>query len=214
VNNRGVRRYSSAVRAEQARRTRARIAVTAADLIVAEGYAAVSVADIARAAEVSPQTVYNTFGTKPRLLKAAYDVVLAGDDQPVPLRERPEVRALYEVHDPGELLHGYARLGRTVLERVGPLMLQIVAGAAAGDPDLTEHRRVTDEERLLGTGMVATRVQELGGLSPRLTWQGARDRIWTLNSVEVWHLLTGTLGWSGSAYEQWIGEAMCAAVLG
>jgi hypothetical protein len=129
------------------------------------------------------------------------------------VRERPEVRALLKVRSPSELLRGYARLGRTVLERVGPLMLQIIAGAAAGDPDLAEHRRVTDQERLIGTGMVARRVEELGGLSPPLTWQGARDRIWTLNSVEVWHLLTGTLGWSGADYEDWIGDAMCATVL-
>ena len=42
-------------------------------------------------------------------------------------------------------------------------MLQIAAGAAGGDPDLVEHERVTDAERLAGTGMVVQRVVELGG---------------------------------------------------
>lgn len=42
--------------------------------------------------------------------------------------------------------------------------------------------------------MVAQRLDALGALAPGLSVDGARDRIWTLNSVEVWHLLTGTLG--------------------
>jgi hypothetical protein len=29
----------------------------------------------------------------------------------------------------------------------------------------------------------------------------------------VWHLLTVTRGWSGEAYEDWVGQAMCDAVL-
>ena len=43
-------------------------------------------------------------------------------------------------------------------------MLQIAAGAAGGEADLVEHQRVTDAERLVGTGMVVRRVTELGAL--------------------------------------------------
>jgi len=31
--------------------------------------------------------------------------------------------------------------------------------------------------------------------------------------VQVWHLLTAGRGWSGGEYEEWIGVAMCDAVL-
>ena len=48
-------------------------------------------------------------------------------------------------------------------------MLQIAAGAAGGEPDLVEHQRVTDAERLVGTGMVVRRVAELGALQPGLS---------------------------------------------
>lgn len=207
------RPYVSPVRARQAQQTRQRVARAAAALFVGHGYAATSMAEVAREAEVSAQTVYNLFGSKPGLLKGAYDIVLVGDDEPLPLAERPEVRALYAGTDPAEFLRGYAGLGRTVLERVGPLLLQITAGTATGEPDLIAIKQTTDSERLTGTGMVARRLAELGALSPALSVRGARDRIWTLNSVEVWHLLTGTLAWSGAEYEQWIGEAMGAAVL-
>lgn len=207
------RSYVSPERERQRRETRRRILAAAVDLFVTQGYAATTIAQVAAQAGVTAQTVYNAFGSKRDLFKAGYDVTLAGDDAPVPLADRPEVRALYLVEDAYRFLHGYAALGRSVLDRVGDLMLQLAAGAAAGDADLAELERVTDEERLVGTMFVARRVQELGALAPGLTLELARDRIWTLNSVGVWHLLTRRRGWSGEQYESWIGDQMCAAVL-
>jgi AcrR family transcriptional regulator len=207
------RRYQSPVRDQQARETRGAVLAAAVELFVSNGYAATSVASVARHAGVTAQTVYNAFTTKAALLKAAYDVTLAGDDQSVPLAERPEVRALYQEPDPRRFLRGYAVLGRQVLDRVGPLMLQVAAGAAGGDPDLVAQQRTTDGERLAGTLMVARRVSELGALAPDLTVERARDRIWALNSVHVWQLLTEGRGWSGRAYQEWIGQALCDAVL-
>jgi AcrR family transcriptional regulator len=211
--NTSSRSYASPTRERQARATRLLVLRAAAELFVSQGYAATSVAAIARHAEVSAQTVYNAFGSKQALLKAAYDLVLAGDDAPVPLAERPEVKRLYAEQDPVRFLHGYADLGRSLLDRAGPLMLQIAAGAAAGEPDLVAHQRTTDEERLVGSTFVIRKVQELGALAPGLTFERARDRIWTLNSAQVWHLLTATRGWSPAEYASWIGDAMCAAVL-
>jgi len=207
------RSYASPTRALQARATRAEILRAAAGLFAEQGYGRTSVGAVAERAGVTAQTIYNVVGSKQQLLKAAYDVTLAGDDEPMPLAERPEVVRVYGLLDATEFLHAYAALGRGLLERVGPLMLQIAAGAAAGEPDLVEHQRVTDAERLVGTGMVVRRVTELGSLQPGLSPDLARDRIWTLNSVQVWDLLTRSRGWSGEAYEQWIGEAMSAAIL-
>jgi AcrR family transcriptional regulator len=209
----GRRPYRAGVRAEQAAATRTRVAASAADLFAREGYSVTTVADVARAAGVSGQTVYNAFGTKAALLKAAYDLTLAGDDQDVPLAERPEVRALYAQTDAAAFLRGYADLGRSLLERLAPLLLQVHGGAAAGDPDLVALVGTTDAERLVGTGMVARRVDDLGALRPGLTVEQARDRIWTLNSVEVWHLCVDRRGWTPREYADWVGEQMCAAVL-
>ncbi|WP_377640517.1 TetR family transcriptional regulator [Oryzobacter terrae] len=207
------RSYTSAVRSEQADATRSRVVAVADALFRADGYAATSVAAVARAAGVSSQTVYNVFGTKAALLKAAYDVAVVGDDEPVPLAERPDVRALYAEPDAAVFLRGYAAFGRHVAERVGPLALQISAGAASGDADLLRLRDTTNAERLVGAGMVAQRVADLGALAPGLGVDGARDRIWTLNSIEVWHLLTALRGWSGDEYAAWVGDAMVAAAL-
>ncbi|MEE3851455.1 helix-turn-helix domain-containing protein [Gordonia sp. LSe1-13] len=185
----------------------------AAALFAADGYGPTTVGAVAERAGVSAQTVYNSIGSKRELLKAAYDVTLAGDDEPIPLAERPEVKAMYAMTDAAEFLRSYARLGRQVAERIGPLVLQLAAGAALGEPDLVEHQRTTDQQRLIGTGMVVAKVDALGALAPSLTVEVARDRIWTLNSIEVWGLLTRNRGWSGDEYADWIGDAMCAAIL-
>ncbi len=206
------RNYSSAVREEQAARTRRTIGRVAAELFVSQGYAATSMAQIARQSGVTAQTVYNSFATKAALLKAAYDMTLVGDDEPVPLAQRPDVQALYAQTDPAAFLQGYADLGRTIVERVGPLLQQVSAGAVTGDPALVDMRDTTDRERKAGVGMVAARVAELGGLRSGLTQDEARDRIWILNSFEVWNL-TARLGWTSESTAEWIGAAMCEAVL-
>ena len=67
--------------------TRQRIADAAATSFATKGYDAVTVAEIARLAEVSEQTVYNFFPSKELLVldeDAAFEVLLVGM-----IRERP-----------------------------------------------------------------------------------------------------------------------------
>ena len=66
------RRYDSTRRDEQARETRERIIRAALDLFVAHGYGCTTIADVARVAGVSPETVYATLGNKANLLRQAW----------------------------------------------------------------------------------------------------------------------------------------------
>ena len=206
------RSYTSPLRAEQARQTRRRILDAAAGLLLERGYAATTMSAVAAAAGVSAQTVYKVFGSKPALVKQLYDVTLVGDDEPVPFGERPEVRAAYAETDPRRFLAAYAGLGRLLLDRLGPLLRVLLAGARSGEPDLLAFVDTVNAERLAGTTMVARRLAEIGGLRPGLSVERARDAIWTLNSVEVWSLLTEQRGWSAAEYEEWVGRAMADAV--
>jgi AcrR family transcriptional regulator len=82
------RPYRSPRRALQAQQTRAAVLVACRALFAERGWAT-GVRDIATAAEVSVETVYATLGGKVALLTAALDGAVAGDDDPVPLAERP-----------------------------------------------------------------------------------------------------------------------------
>jgi AcrR family transcriptional regulator len=207
------RSYTSPLREEQARQTQRRILDAALRLFLDQGYTATTMSGIAAAAGVSVQTVYKAFGTKPALVKRLHDVTLAGDDEPVPMADRPIMRAIREETDPRRSLLLYARVGRVLAERIGPLVRVLTAGAQAGDPDLAAYVRTVNGERLIGTEMEARRLAELGALRAGLSVERARDAIWTLNSIEVWSLLTEERGWSGAEYEQWVGRAMADAVL-
>lgn len=207
------RSYTSPLRAEQARQTQRRIVDAASRLLLEQGYAATTMTAVAAAAGVSVQTVYKVFGTKPVLVKRVYDVTLAGDDEPVPIAERPAVKALSAETDPRRFLAGYAHLGRVLLGRLGPLIRVLLAGAHDGDPDLTALVETINGERLIGAGMVARRLTELGAVREDLAEERARDAIWMLTSVEVWSLLMEQRGWSAEQYEVWVGRAMADAVL-
>src|SRR3954447_27046908 len=96
VNHRGVesrpepapRPYRSARRETQARHTRRRIVEAATSVFLRRGYAGATVRAIAAEAGVSVPTVELAFGTKARLLRAAIDVAIAGDDDAVPVLDR------------------------------------------------------------------------------------------------------------------------------
>ena len=207
------RSYRSPLREEQARQTQRRILDAANRLLLQQGYTATTMAAVAAAAGVSAQTVYKTFGTKPALVKRVYDVTLVGDDEPIPFADRPEAVAMRTETDPRRFLAGYARLGRGLAERLGPLLRVLHGGARAGNPELREFVDTVNGERLVGATQIVARLVELDALRPGLSPERARDAIWMLNSVEVWSLLTEQRGWSGDEYADWVGAAMADAVL-
>ena len=63
------RRYNSPLRAEQADGTRRRVLAAARELFLARGYAGTTVAAVAQAAGVSPDTIYVSLGGKQGLLE-------------------------------------------------------------------------------------------------------------------------------------------------
>ena len=207
------RPYRSALREDSARRTRRLITDAARRLFLERGYAETSMVAVARTAGVSGQTVYNVFGSKAGLLKHVYDVTLVGDDEPIPFAQRPEVQALYRTEDPAEFLHGYFAIGLVLLDRLGPLVHVVMAGAASGNADLVTHLETMAAERLQGVTMVVRRLVELGPLREGVDETEARDVIWSLNSVEVWQLLVGQRGWSGERYADWLGRTAAEALL-
>lgn len=212
VKNR--RSYDNRGRTEQARQTRQRILVAAHELLLAHGYRATTMADIGRAAGVSVETVYKAFKTKATLVKAAYDLALVGDDEPIPLAERPEYRALFTDPDPASKLRRYAAIARGISERIGPLIAVLVAGArSGGDPDLEALAATTDRERLIGATHLIAHLEATGALRPGLDPDRARDTVWTFNSPDVYRLLVLDRAWSHDDYERWLADTLTAALL-
>jgi AcrR family transcriptional regulator len=208
------RRYSTALRAEQTALTRRRILDVAGRLFVERGYLGTTLNAVAETAAVSVQTVYNVVGGKAALLKAVYDITLAGDDEPVPISERPEFRAVVEAPTGRDCLIRYSALGRLLGERTTPLVTMLLAQAAAGDADLAAFVATIEGERANGTRNVATLVAHRFGLRAGLDLDAAADVLWTLTSPDLADRLVVRRGWGWDRFEVWLGSTMADALLG
>ena len=83
---------------------------------------------------MSAQTVYNSVGGKAEVVKAVYDVTLAGDRNAAPMSSRPEFRAMTEAADLDTWAAAYAGWCRVIMERVGPLLGAFSRTAPAATP--------------------------------------------------------------------------------
>jgi AcrR family transcriptional regulator len=208
------RSYRSTVRDEAARSTRARILATARELILSAGYPAFSVVALADAAGVSPQTIYNAVGGKAQVLKACYDVTLAGDDEPVAMSDRPAFRALAASGTASEYSAAYAHWTRVIYEQVGGLLGAVLGGGHGSDAGASELAATVDRERRVGTTHAMTAFEQRFGLADGMTLERAIDIVWTLNSPEVFDRLVHRCGWTLEAYESWLAHQLRATLLG
>jgi AcrR family transcriptional regulator len=208
------RPYASHIRDEAARATRTRILDAAEGLLRRSGYHGMTVSALAAAAEVSPQTVYNSVGSKAAVLKALYDVRLAGDDQPIAMSDRPQYQAMREQRSIAATLRAYATIARDLYGRVGGLVGLVAAEGAGRDEELAAFLETIERERRIGNGHLVTHLQSTFGLPNGLDPEVAIDIIWTLTSLDVADRLVRRCGWALDRYESWLGDAMVAGVCG
>ncbi len=202
------RSYVSPQRDDAARRTRSRILDVAEQELERSGYHAMTITELAKAAAVSPQTIYNSIGGKAAVIKALYDVRLAGDDEPVPMAERPEIRRIAEQPDAASSLRAYIAAGRVLYTRVGRLLGILLMDGPGADTDLRTFVETIERERRIGNTSIVTHVAGRFGLRPGLTTEEAADILWAATSFEVADRLVRRCGWSLDAYEKWLGDVV------
>ena len=117
--------------------TRQRVIESAAEVFLEGGYAATTIREIATRAGVAVPTVELLFGTKPRLLKAAIDVAIAGDDEPVAVLDRDWTTTAVEATTVDELLSIVVAVVAAAQVRSAGLVLAVFEGARR-DAELAE----------------------------------------------------------------------------
>ena len=197
------RRYRSAVRDEGRRGTRQEVLAAAMDLFAHRGYGRTTVADIARQAGVSAETVYSTVGPKPVLLREAIEAAIKGPSGVAGLNQ-PWVEVVHALPTPHERLRAFVRETCTILARTSPLHA-VLRGAADREEIASELRTEMLAARL---GYQRRMIQLfLGGhLREGLTLSDAADRYCALSSPELHHLCIEGLGWTLDQHERWLAE--------
>jgi AcrR family transcriptional regulator len=209
----GRRRYDNTGREAQAKATRARVLEAAHRVVLARGYAATTMILIARDAGVSVETLYKGFGSKSELITQMLGAVLVGDDEPVPLAERPEARAVAAQSSGTAMLTAYAAWCRQLYDRLGTLPALLLIAARSGETDLQAFATNVKNKRLEDAATTAESLLGTGDVRSELDRDHVRDVIWTLNSPEMHQLLTEDRQWSPEAYQQWLGQRLIDALL-
>jgi AcrR family transcriptional regulator len=207
------RHYRSELRTSQARETRRAIVAAASRLFVEHGYGATTIDAVADAAGVSRKTVFTAVGGKVELLKVALDWAVAGDDRPVALAERAELRQLLEQPDPAVLLTGWARLLAEIDARVAPLF-QALEVAAGIDSEARELLEQSQHQRLDAARLIVERLRALGALTNDLTESDAVDLAWLATDGALFDRLVQVRGWSTSRFEEWLARHLIVHLIG
>ncbi len=205
------RNYDATRRREMARLSRARMLDAARIRFLRDGYRVTTVADIAADAGVAVQTVNKTFGNKPGIVKALFEVALVGDDEEVPLAERDWILAIHDEPDPRAKLWRYAHTLAAILPRTAPI--QLLAREASGDPALGAVWDQIRFGRLMGMTDLARNLAEGNHLRPGVTVDDARDVLWTYSSPEVYELVVMERGWAADRYAAFLATGAIAALL-
>ncbi len=193
------RTYHSPRRREHAATTRSSVLAAAGDLLRDKGYAATTVADIARVAGVSVDTVYASVGRKPELVLAVIDVVLGGADEPVPADQRDYVQAIRREPAARGKIAIYAAAVARLVPRTAPLQ-EALRKAGEKDPGCASKWQGLVARRAANMRLFAADLRATGELRHDLTDEEVADMVWSTNAAEYW-LLLDQRGWTPARYE-------------
>ena len=199
-------------RQARTRRTRTAVVEAARALFLERGYAATTIEAISIASDTPQATVYRLFSSKLGILKAVLDVSIAGDDESVPMLQRPQVLALLSDDDPRNQLTGFAALLRDLMTRTAP-MHRILADAARSDEDAATLLAEIAQQRQQGQRRIARSLARASALRAGLRERDAADIIYARASPDVYSLLVSDRGWSPERYEHWVKETLATQLL-
>jgi AcrR family transcriptional regulator len=183
------------LRERRAQLTRDEILRAARRLFAERGYARTSVRDIAKAAGVSAQTVYDSVGSKQALVATLNDLI----DSEAGIAAL--ARAAGESDDPAEVAATSARVTRAILEHCEDIIYALVTGAAA-EPELASALAEGQRRHAGGARFVTSRLQELGALAGDPA--EAADTLAALTDARFALLLRESYGWSLDHVEEWM----------
>jgi AcrR family transcriptional regulator len=206
------RRYESPVRREQAAATRLRILEAAQRLFERDGYTPTTMAAIAEEARVSLKTVYLAFETKSGVLRALWHLLLRGDEEDVPVGERPWFRAVLDEPDPERKLRLNVHNARVVRGRIGRL-LEVLRDAAPTEPEIAELWARIQADFFENQRAVIEDLHKRRALRRGLGVDRAADILWTLNHPDVYRLLVTERGWKTDEHEKWLADLACSQLL-
>jgi AcrR family transcriptional regulator len=191
--------------------TQRQIVEAASRLFLEQGYAATSIAAIARAAGVAVQTIYNAIGAKRDVLSRVLDFAAAGDHAPTPVPTFMREHAARET-DPRRIIALLVDFWLGGLRRTAPVF-GVIRQAAAVDTEVAalEHERAA--QRLRNYRLAAEQLERAGGLRDGLSLDDAAATIHAVGHPDAYRFLVLEQGWDPEHWATWVRTTLEAALL-
>jgi AcrR family transcriptional regulator len=185
------------LRERQAQLTRDEILKAARRLFAERGYTRTSVRDIAEAAAVSAQTVYDSIGSKQALVARLNDLI----DAEAGIAEIAGTAA--RSGDPAQVASMSAKITRSILEHCGDIVHALITGAAA-EPDLANALAEGHRRHVEGAGMIVGLLRQMDALDDSVDAEAAVETLAAISDSQFALLLRDSYGWSLDRIESWI----------
>jgi AcrR family transcriptional regulator len=205
------RSYDASGRREQANARRLAVVQAARDLFERDGFRPTTITAIAAHAGVSAESIYKGFGTKAVLAKAVFDIVIAGDDEPVPIADRPGAQTVRDEPDVqrkialylGGLAHRQARSARVQI---------LIRDGRHVDDSLAPIWAKLNDEGLVGMTMLGRHLLDSGQLRDGIDLDEVRDVLWNYLAIDTYERLVLSQGWPLERYSHWLARAVINAI--
>jgi AcrR family transcriptional regulator len=205
------RSYDASGRREQARARRLAVVLAARDLFERDGFRPSTIAAIAAHAGVSAESVYKGFGSKAALAKAVFDVVIAGDDEPVPVAERAAMQAVRDEPDVHLKITMFVDGLAQRQARSAKVQILIRDGRHVDDA-LTPIWAKLNHEGLVGMTMLGRHLIQSGQLRDGIDLDEVRDVLWNYLAIDTYERLVLSRGWPLERYSSWLARAITGAI--
>ena len=191
-------------RQRQREETRIEILNVARGLFAEQGYAATSMATIAKSAGVAIQTIYDSVGSKAEILVA----LTAFIEQPVAgIWEKSATTV-----DAKEMLALAIGLTRTINEQSGDILM-LISSTALTEPSVADALHQGQGLHIEGTRKWIEMMDGRGMLHPGVTVNYAAATLGILTFWTVWRELTVEFGFSFDGAEEWITDSLSRLIL-
>jgi AcrR family transcriptional regulator len=196
------------IAAEQTQRV---IVQAAAELFFEHGYHPTSISQIAAAAGVAVQTIYNSIGSKNDLLSRVLDYAAAGERAPVSvptfMREQAESES-----DPAQIIDQLVKFWQGALKRTEPVF-RVIREAAAVDPEAAALENERAALRLRNYQTAARLLKDRGALRDNLTLDQAAAAIFAIGHPETYRNLVLEGSWNERQWANWARTTLKTALL-
>ncbi len=207
------RHYDASRRREQARARRLAVVLAARELFERDGFRPTTIAAVAAHSGVSAESIYKGFGTKAALAKAVFDLVIAGDDAPVPVAERPAAQAMHDEPDVRRKIAMFAEGLAQRQARSAKVQILIRDGRHVDDSLAPVWAKLAGEG-LTGMAMLGRHLLGTGQLRDGIGLDEVRDVLWNYLAIDSYERLVLSQGWPLERYSRWLTQAITSAICG